>query len=94
MALDRRRRQLALKIAVALVALAGAGQLDTRSAALAQGRQPAPWCAYLGASDGGYDCGYYTFDQCMATARGVGNYCVPNPQVLWAPEQPRRRVRK
>jgi hypothetical protein len=94
MALDRRRRQLALKTAVALVAVAGAGQLDTRTAALAQGRQPAPWCAYLGASDGGYDCGYYTFDQCMATARGVGNYCVQNPWALWAPQPPPRRARR
>jgi hypothetical protein len=94
MALDRRRRQLALKIAIALVAVAGAGGLDARTAAIADWRQPAPWCAFLGGQGGGYDCGYYTFEQCMATARGLGGYCVPNPSALWAPEQPPRRVRK
>ena len=94
MALDRRRRQLALKIAVALVAVAGAGRSTPAPPPWRRGDSRRPGARYLGASDGGYDCGYYTFDQCMATARGVGNYCVPNPQVLWAPEQPRRRVRK
>ena len=56
--------------------------------------QPAPWCANLGGRDGGWDCGYYTFDQCMATARGLGGSCAPNPRALAAPKPPPRRVRR
>jgi hypothetical protein len=98
MALDRLCRLLALKIAIALCAVAGAGVLDARTAATAgwQQRAPAPWCAALGGRDGGYDCGYYTFEQCMATARGLGGNCAPNPRVAFDPyRQPQpRRTRK
>ena len=79
MAFDRCRRLPALKIAVALVALAGAGLLTSGTAASA-GAQPAPWCANMGGRDGGWDCGYYTFDQCMATAQGAREVCVQNPR--------------
>jgi hypothetical protein len=96
MAPDRRCRLLALKIAVAFCAVAGAGVLDARTAATADWRQLAPWCAAMGGRDGGYDCGYYTFEQCMATARGLGGNCAPNPRVAFDPyKQPQpRRARK
>jgi hypothetical protein len=90
-----RRGVLALKIAVALGVVATAGLLDTRNAAMADWRQTAPWCAYMGGRDGGYDCGYYTFEQCMATARGLGGSCMPNPRVVQAPEERQwRRARR
>jgi hypothetical protein len=88
------RRLLALKIAVALGAIAGAGLFDARNAATAGSRQPAPWCAYLGGFDGGFDCGYYTFEQCMATARGLGGRCQPNPSVAQNPDRQPRRARR
>ena len=94
MSLDRRRRLLALRIAVALGAAAGAGMLDAQTAATAQGRPPAPWCANMGGRDGGWDCGYYTFEQCMATARGLGGSCAPNPWAIYAPNPPPRRARR
>jgi hypothetical protein len=93
MALDRRRRLPALKIAVALGAVAGAGVLDFQTVATAQGRPPAPWCANLGGRGGGWDCGYFSFDQCMATARGLGGSCAPNPRFIYAPKPPPRRAR-
>jgi hypothetical protein len=43
--------------------------------------QSAPWCANMGGG-WGFDCSYFTFDQCMATARGLGNYCSPNPNFI------------
>lgn len=43
--------------------------------------QSAPWCANMGGS-WGFDCSYFTFDQCMATARGLGNSCSPNPNAI------------
>ena len=88
------RRLLMLKAAVALGALAGAGLLDAGGAAMAQYRRPAPWCAYLGGRDGGYDCAYYNFEQCMETARGLGNTCARNPYALHAPDQRARRSRQ
>jgi hypothetical protein len=38
-----------------------------------------PWCAYYsgGGGGGGTNCGFTTFEQCMATARGLGSNCQP-----------------
>ena len=98
MAHDRRRRNrlLALSPAVALGVLVGAVMHDSRGVADAGWRQLAPWCAYLGGLGGGFDCSYYTFEQCMATARGLGGWCSPNPGAAAAPEpyRTRRRARR
>jgi hypothetical protein len=43
-------------------------------AALAQNY---PWCSNF--HDGaGTNCGFSSYEQCMATARGSGGYCAPN----------------
>ena len=81
MAFDRCYWLPALKVAVALGTLAGTSEMSA-TAARADWARPAPWCANLGGRDGGWDCGYYTFDQCMATARGLGGSCAPNPRAL------------
>jgi hypothetical protein len=41
-----------------------------------------PWCAIYsgGAAGGGRNCGFVSFDQCMATARGLGSFCTVNSQ--------------
>ena len=46
-----------------------------------------PWCAYYGSGDdgGGTNCGFITFEQCMATARGLGSNCQPNTQYVPPP---------
>jgi hypothetical protein len=93
MAFDRCYWLPALKVAVALGTLAGTAELSG-TAARADWAQAAPWCANMGGRDGGWDCGYYTFDQCMATARGLGGSCAPNPRALAAPKPPPRRVRR
>ena len=36
-----------------------------------------PWCAYYDAWS--YNCGFVTFQQCLATISGVGGACRPNP---------------
>ena len=88
-----RCRLLALNVAAALGAVVGASALDAATTASA-GYRTAPWCAALGGRDGGWDCGYYSFEQCMATARGLGGFCQPNPWVLDAPRPPPRRARR
>ena len=43
--------------------------------------QDYPWCAvYGGFDDGGTNCGFTTYEQCMATASGMGSNCQPNTQ--------------
>ena len=43
----------------------------------------APWCAeYSGGGTGGggaTNCGFYSFEQCLATVRGIGGFCIRNP---------------
>jgi hypothetical protein len=42
-----------------------------------------PWCEYLGGGDaggGGRNCGFISFEQCMESARGMGNDCRQNTQ--------------
>ncbi len=58
------------------------------------GNQTAPWCASQSGRGGGYDCSYYTFEQCMATARGLGGSCAQNPLVIYGPDGQQRRPRK
>jgi hypothetical protein len=36
----------------------------------------APWCAFYDAST--YNCGFHSFEQCMATVRGAGGWCREN----------------
>jgi Protein of unknown function (DUF3551) len=38
-----------------------------------------PWCVYYGFDQGGHNCGFVTFEQCLATAHGAGGTCSQNP---------------
>ena len=38
----------------------------------------APWCAY-GVKSSGTNCGFYSWEQCMATLSGNAGYCARNP---------------
>ncbi len=47
------------------------------AAPIAAHAQNYPWCSNF--HDGaGTNCGFSTYEQCMATARGTGGYCAPN----------------
>ncbi|HVY59060.1 MAG TPA: DUF3551 domain-containing protein [Xanthobacteraceae bacterium] len=51
-----------------------------------------PWCAYYGGpGTSTYNCGFSTFQQCLATISGIGGYCDRNPYYRGRPEPPRRR---
>jgi hypothetical protein len=55
-----------------------------------------PWCADYDAQEGGFtNCGFSTYQQCLATVRGAGGSCGPNPmyQGVSGPA-PSRRVRR
>lgn len=93
--IDRRRRRcrLAPKAAAALAAAVGLWALASPDSAHAGSRQITPWCAFMGGTYG-YDCSYFTFEQCMETARGLGNHCIPNPRQGYVANRQRHRVRK
>jgi len=60
---------------VALVALTAM----TQNPASALPYDPYPWCAnYESRGFGGSNCGFSTWNQCMATVSGIGGFCVPN----------------
>jgi hypothetical protein len=55
----------------------------TLASASAQGQpfpyDPYPWCAvYGGRSGGASNCGFLTWQQCMATVSGIGGFCERN----------------
>ena len=41
--------------------------------------QTYPWCAYYGPTFGATNCGFSTFQQCLATVSGIGGNCGANP---------------
>ena len=48
--------------------------------------QDYPWCAYYNLGKGGAtNCGFATFQQCLAAVSGVGGNCGPNPMYQPAP---------
>ena len=53
--------------------------IDARPAAAEVYR---PWCAQYYGRDGGTNCGFISYEQCMMTAQGAGAFCVQNPWYL------------
>jgi hypothetical protein len=56
-----------------------------------------PWCAQLRVRGGARNCGFVSWEQCMATVSGVGGYCERN--FMYRPEltgdnRPRTRGRQ
>jgi hypothetical protein len=85
--------RLALIAFATLVAASAAGVQPSD----AQSRGPKPWCIADGAyGPGSLDCTYWSFQQCLESARGAGGSCTQNP-LLWRNgrfenvEEPRRR---
>ena len=82
-AVNRSRRHSSRLAAFAL-AIGLAGILLAPQSAQAQAWDgKGPWCVEHRTY---YDCAFYSFQQCMATAWGVTNYCTPNP--LYVPPRP------
>ena len=59
----------------------------------ARGSQAAPWCAWYDPYT--YNCGFFTWRQCMDTISGVGGYCARNVAAPVVIEEPlSRRVKR
>lgn len=74
-----------------LSAILSAGALLVPTA----GHAEYPWCAQYGGRNGGggRNCGFVTWEQCMATVSGMGGFCQRN-QFYTGPEGPVRRYKK
>jgi hypothetical protein len=48
-----------------------------------------PWCAYYTGPFSATNCGFSTYQQCLATISGVGGYCQPN--TMYPPPAGRQR---
>jgi hypothetical protein len=59
---------------LAMIAIASAGL-----ALSSLGAEAAPWCAQYSGRAGGTNCGFYSFEQCQQTLRGIGGFCNRNP---------------
>jgi Protein of unknown function (DUF3551) len=69
-----------MKVLLATIAiLAAIAAVSSRAEA-----QNYPWCAYYGGRSGGdgVNCGFTTFEQCLATVSGIGGYCDRNTQYV------------
>lgn len=56
--------------------------------AAAQAREY-PWCARYDWST--YNCGFVSFEQCLATVRGIGGFCERNPRYAGPPPSRKKR---
>ena len=46
--------------------------------------QAAPFCSYIGSATGSFQsCAYLTWEQCLASVRGAGGFCMVNPAGAW-----------
>jgi hypothetical protein len=73
--------------AILLAAVAALASTDASSA------REYRFCAYYGfMGEDGTNCGFDTFQQCLATVHGVGGTCRENPFFLF--QEPRAEVRK
>jgi hypothetical protein len=67
----------------AAAALAAAGLFSAQPAQAIE----YPWCAIYSGNSGVQNCGFVSFQQCMATISGAGGFCQQNPRYV-APTPP------
>jgi uncharacterized protein DUF3551 len=80
------RASLAFALTVLFVLLAPIGEAAA---------QNFPWCAQYSIRGGARNCGFVSWDQCMATIRGIGGFCERNYMFRPGDVRPaRRKVRR
>ena len=70
---------MSFKTVVLAAAILAAVLAQTSTHAYEMPYDPYPWCAVYGSDMGGAsNCGFSTWQQCMATVSGIGGSCEPN----------------
>lgn len=68
-------QELAMRVSLLILGvLASVVWIETAAAARNGG-----WCAYYNMGGGATNCGFATFQQCMAAVSGIGGSCSPSP---------------
>jgi hypothetical protein len=90
---SHRHRLVAAPAAIAFATWVAATTLAIDAAQAQAWKGRGSWCAAetLGP---GYDCAFYSFEQCMATASGLWSACSPNPLYVPPPPPQVRRLRR
>jgi hypothetical protein len=52
-----------------------------------------PWCAQYSGGGGATNCGFTSFQQCLADVSGIGGFCTQN-NTYQPPQVPRPRARR
>ncbi|MPZ39790.1 MAG: DUF3551 domain-containing protein [Rhizobiales bacterium] len=74
-------------------ALAAVLATDTQSVQAQVSSPRNPYCIRDGVNGRGtWDCGYYNWQQCLASASGAGGWCTENPN--YQPRKSRQRQRR
>jgi len=71
-----------------LIACAFAVAAIVQTGGTAQAREY-PWCARYDWTT--YNCGFVSFEQCLATISGVGGRCEQNPRYVASAPRPKKR---
>ena len=67
---------------IGLMALMAIALIDLSVPSTARAETNYPYCAYAGGRNYFENCGYATFQQCLAAVSGVGAHCRPNPRYV------------
>ena len=77
-----------MRVALAAALLLAAGEtFDSANA------DPHGWCVIYNGKPSGTECWFVSYEQCRATASGVGGFCIPNPRNAGITEPARRAKR-
>ena len=76
--------------ATSLFGLIGLATLAHTHSAAAQSAYDYPWCALHADRSGAQSCYYTSYQQCMATLRGIGGTCIRSPYYRGASPGERR----
>jgi Protein of unknown function (DUF3551) len=100
LALGKSRTQLTIrrwpieslaKVKTMRFALSLLGAVMVATAIGTPARADGPWCAfYNGHFGGASNCGFHSYEQCLATVSGVGGWCQPNTMYAPPAARPRR----
>jgi hypothetical protein len=78
------------KRALTLLAVIGVAVLGLTRPGAAQSAYSYPWCALYGDKSGAQSCYYNSYEQCMATLRGIGGTCIRSPYYNGSSREERR----
>jgi hypothetical protein len=67
------------RVSMRLPALIAAGVTFAAAVPSIAHADPYRWCAEYNTGDWARNCGFVTYQQCMATVSGIGGFCTRNP---------------